>query len=57
MESKLIKIFAVVMIVFLVAALVLLAAKVISWPLFWVIVLLAAAVAYFVIPWMRKLGE
>lgn len=54
MKPIIIKIIAVVFLVILVLNLVLIASGMMSWQFFWIIILLAAFVAYIAIPWLKK---
>lgn len=57
MHKKLTKTIAITAIAALVAALALAAAGIISWKLFWLIILVCGSIAYFVIPRLRKISE
>jgi len=52
-KSKILKVFGVLFIIIVIASLVLVAAGKMSWPFFWIIIIISAFVAYFVIPWIR----
>lgn len=52
-KSNLLKFFGVLFIIIVIASLVLVAAGKMSWPFFWVIIILSAFVAYYAIPWLK----
>jgi len=51
------KILSWILIVFLVAGLTMAAARVITWKLFWVIVVIIAITAYFIVPKLKAKEE
>lgn len=57
MMSKFIKVIAVVFAILVILSLTLVAAGKMTWTFFWIILLLAAFVAYIAIPWLRKRSE
>ena len=54
MKPILIKIVAIVFLIIVILNLILIAAGIMSWKFFWVIIIMAAFVAYIAIPWMKK---
>jgi hypothetical protein len=52
-----IKMFALIVAIALVLSLTLTVLGIMSWRFFWVLAILAAFIAYYVIPWMRKKAE
>ena len=52
-KSNLLKFFGVLFIIIVIASLALVAAGKMSWPFFWIIIIISAFVAYFLIPWLR----
>ena len=52
-KSKILKFFGVLFIIIVIASLALVAAGKMSWPFFWIIIIISAFVAYFLIPWLR----
>ena len=52
-KSNLLKFFGALFIIIVIASLALVAAGKMSWPFFWIIIIISAFVAYFVIPWIR----
>jgi hypothetical protein len=52
--GRIIKAFAITIIIILVTSLAFTALRIITWKLFWVIAIIAAIIAYYLIPAMRK---
>lgn len=52
-KPKLLKFFGIIFIIIVIVSLALVAAGKMSWPFFWIIMIISAFVAYFVIPWIR----
>ena|GEM_PF-2375573 len=52
--QKFIKIIAIIFVIIVVLSLVMVAAGVMDWKFFWVIIIMAAFIAYVAIPWLKK---
>jgi hypothetical protein len=52
-KSNLLKFFGVLFIIIVIASLTLVAAGKMSWPFFWIIIIISAFVAYYTIPWLK----
>ncbi|MBW2973975.1 hypothetical protein KY346_06325 [Candidatus Woesearchaeota archaeon] len=52
--KKFIKIIAIIFVIIVILSLVMVAAGIMDWKFFWVIIIMAAFIAYVAIPWLKK---